>query len=107
MNDIIANDLGGTGPQYVEIKSSDKGVKIQGGSLVPFDKNSHDHKILTSFGGGVYLVGVDFEPGSGYWERSSSVSKEMDSVIANDNPNGNAAVKILPGDFAFKTSGLE
>jgi len=32
--------------------------------LVPFDNNSHDHKILTSFGDDVYLVGVNIEPGT-------------------------------------------
>ncbi|PGK52100.1 hypothetical protein CN918_30375 [Priestia megaterium] len=111
-DDIIANDTGSTGPQYVEIKATDKGVKVQGGTLVPFDKNNHDHKILTSFGDGVYLVGVDIEPGtykatgSGYWERTRSVSKDLDDIIANANPTGNAVVQILPGDFAFKTSGL-
>ena len=47
----------------------------------------------TTFGGdGMYLVGVDIEPGTytsagdGYWERLKSAVGGVDGIIANGNP---------------------
>jgi hypothetical protein len=69
----------------------------------------------TSFGDGVWLIGVDIAPGTyrttlkgGYcmWERLSGLSGTYDDVIAFDSPDGGQAlVTIAPSDVAFSTDG--
>ncbi|MFC3885648.1 SH3 domain-containing protein [Bacillus songklensis] len=112
LDDIIANSIP-SGQEYVEIKSSDRGFKFEGGSFTKFDPRNHNHTIKSAFGDGTYLVGVDIVPGTykgtgdGYWERSSSVSGDMDDIIVNEIPSGTFYVEIEEGDFAFKTSGIK
>jgi hypothetical protein len=68
---------------------------------------------VNQFSDGTYLVGKDIPPGlyktdgSGgcYWERMSSLSGGLDSIIANDNISGPTTVQIAATDAAFKTSG--
>lgn len=64
-------------------------------------------------GDGLFLVGVDIEPGqyrgngggTCYWARLSGTSGDFDEVIANDLPSGPTVVTINPSDEAFETSG--
>ena len=67
----------------------------------------------TTFGGdGMYLVGVDIEPGTysssgdGYSERLKSAVGGVDGIIANGNPEGKATVKISTTDKFFSTTGM-
>jgi hypothetical protein len=65
--------------------------------------------LKTSFADGTWLVGKDIKPGtyrtqaqSGcYWERDRDLSGGLNSIIANDNGNGQAIVKIASTDAAF------
>lgn len=64
---------------------------------------------------GTYLVGEDIQSGTYvgyagegflstcYWERLSSLSGELDAIIANDNSMGQFYVEVLPSDRAFST----
>lgn len=71
-----------------------------------------------SIGPGTYVVGTDIKPGlyktSGpadngigmcYWERSSSLSGDFKSIIANGDPAGPTTVQISASDKGFKTDG--
>ncbi|GES34216.1 hypothetical protein AB0G60_16660 [Streptomyces angustmyceticus] len=73
----------------------------------------------TTVGEGSYLVGEDIAAGmyktagpdaSGsplcYWERAKDSSGEMDSIIANDTPQGPARVTVNKGE-TFKTNGCK
>ncbi len=63
------------------------------------------------FGDGTYRVGTDIQPGlyrsdgtnGCYWERVSDLTGDFESILANDNPRGQAYVEILPTDIAFST----
>jgi hypothetical protein len=63
------------------------------------------------FGDGTYRVGTDIQPGryrsdgtnGCYWERLSDLTGDFESILANDNPRGQAYVEILPTDVAFST----
>lgn len=72
-------------------------------------------ELVTQFGDGQYIVGVDIEPGRykndevssgfGYWARLSGFSGKLDDIIANDNIEGSVIVEISPNDFGFETNG--
>lgn len=63
-------------------------------------------------GSGIYLVGVDIQPGtyrsvdnSGcYWARLSGLGGSLDEIRANANVDGQAVVEIRSNDVAFETS---
>jgi hypothetical protein len=111
LNSIIANG-NPSGPAIVEIKETDKGFESNGsGKWVLIDDKYQPEK-LTEFGDGMYIVGKDIEPGTYktdggviYWARLSNFSGELDSIIANGNPDGSAIVEIAPTDVGFETSG--
>jgi hypothetical protein len=112
---IIANDnVDGQG--LVLIRSGDKVFKTSGCHTwrrVSAKTQKTKSKKTTIPGNGVYLVGADFKPGtyrskanSGcYWERASSADGTFDSIIANDNVDGQAIVTINRTDKVFSTSG--
>ena len=62
-------------------------------------------------GDGTYVVNTDILPGTYrsmdnsecYWERERGLSGSFGDIIANDNINGQAIVKILKSDKGFKT----
>jgi hypothetical protein len=71
-------------------------------------------------GDGSYIVGTDIQPGTYqtkgpassaipncYWERDSSASGDLGSIIANDNTVGSATVTVQSTDKLFKTSGCQ
>lgn len=66
----------------------------------------------TTVGPGTYIVGTEIQPGTYlgvassdatcYWERLSSLSEELDAIIANDHVrDGQFYVDISPSDYAF------
>lgn len=64
-------------------------------------------------GDGVYIVGDDIKPGtyrstdnSGcYWQRSSSLKGDFESIIANGNVDGSAVITIAASDKGFTSTG--
>lgn len=65
---------------------------------------------------GTYIVNVDIQPGiykgeagsdvlnSCYWERLRDLTGNFDAILANDIPTGQFYVRVLPSDFALKTT---
>ena len=118
LNSIIANIML-TGDGYVEIKATDKAVKLQGVRLVPLDLKTLIPNIKKEVDGGIYLVGYDIQPGTykavvidermnmGYVERARNVSMGMGDIIANDIIQGQGYVKVKKTDFAIKVQGAK
>lgn len=115
LDDIIAN-ANPDGPYYMEIKGSDAAVSFGNGGWRLFDDVEKErHEIKKSFSSGIYVVGIDIEPGKYklegdgiYWARLSGVSLELNDIISNGNPTGGSAiVEVSPNDFAFEVSGGE
>ena len=65
-------------------------------------------------------MGTDIQPGTYqtqgpassaipncYWERDSSASGELSSIIANGNTQGSATVTVASTDKLFKTQGCQ
>ncbi|UTR11075.1 hypothetical protein MM300_01710 [Evansella sp. LMS18] len=111
LDDIISNGLP-EGPAYVEIKESDEAFSSQGsGEWILIDDN-YEGELLTEFGDGQYLVGVDIEPGKyrndsasgGYWARLSGFDGELDNIISNDIIEGSVIVEISSSDYGFETT---
>jgi len=68
----------------------------------------------------MYRVGIDIAAGTYrtagpkpggiglcYWERESDLSGGFNSIIANDNPQGQGVVTISASDKGFKTTGCQ
>ena len=118
VDSIIAN-IALTGNGYVEIKETDKAVRIQGAELFPVKLEELQKDIKTEMTDGIYLVGYDLEPGTykveltenamgmGYVERAKSVAMGIEDIIANEALQGNGYVKIEKGDFAVKLQGVK
>ena len=118
MDSLLAND-NVTGTSYVTVKATDKlfkssdcndweavGKKAKGS---PAARMSGD--------GGMFAVGADIAPGtykstgnaddSCYWERTKDAGHGVESILANDNVNGTAVVRISASDAYFKTNGCK
>jgi len=99
LDSIIANIIL-TGDGYVEIKPTDKAVKLQGVEITPIDLKTLKPNLKTEVSGGIYLVGYDIKPGTykvevtdtatkmGYVERAKNVSMGLDDIIANEIVQG-------------------
>jgi hypothetical protein len=109
---IIANERT-SGQAYVQIKETDgwfSTTRMEDWVLV---SGAATGPRATTFGGdGMYLVGVDIEPGTytstgdGYWERLKSAVGGVDGIIVNGNAKGTATVKIAKTDRLFSSSGM-
>lgn len=110
-NAIIANDIG-PGPRLLEILASD--VAIESSSCASWTEVTGP--ITTSrtapITDGVYLVGIDIEPGtwrtdgtasSCYWARLRNLTGD-DDIIANNIGQGPAIMTILASDTAVEMS---
>ncbi|MET9610679.1 hypothetical protein ABZZ17_37305 [Streptomyces sp. NPDC006512] len=119
LDSIIAND-NVTGTSYVTVEATDKIFKSNGcKDWEAVDPKAAGGSPKTEFSGegGMYKVGSDIAPGTYksaglaegsagcYWERSKSADHELDSIIANENPEGPAVVTISAKDAYFKTTG--
>lgn len=73
---------------------------------------AEEAKKSTSFDSGTFIVGTDIQPGtyrnSGtsdcYWARLSGLGGSVYDIIANDNANGQAVVRIAASDAGFTSS---
>lgn len=113
---IIANIVL-TGDGYVEIKSTDAAVKLQGVELTKISLDAVAKDIKTEVSDGIYLVGYDINPGTykvavtesavpiGYVERAKSVAMGFDDIIKNEVLQGPGYVKVEEGDFAIRVQG--
>jgi len=60
---------------------------------------------------GVHLVGSDIQPGvyvrqageQCYWARLSGLTGDLDSIIANENSEGQIYIEVQPSDVALET----
>ena len=110
VNDAIAADAV-KGPAVVTIGPTDKGFRSDGCRTWTSDlKQVTSSK--RSFGEGMYITGVDFEPGtyraSGgdrcYWERLKGFGATFDEVIANGYGKSAGLVTIDASDAGFKSA---
>ncbi len=115
--DIIANDrLSDAASAIVEIEPTDAGFNANencGQWSLTAAPSANGPR--TSFGPGVWIVGVDIAPGlyrsakgSGcYWERLSGFSGTFGDIIANDRLSyaAGAVVEIYPTDAGFNANG--
>lgn len=113
LEDIIANIIL-TGDGYVEIKESDVAVKLQDVEIYAIDYDELEKDIKTEVEDGIYLVGIDIEPGRykvevtdeimemGYVERAKNVSMGLEDIIANEIFQGPGYVEIKEDDFAIR-----
>jgi len=111
---IIAND-NAEGQFYLEVKPTDKALKVDCEIYPLSSEPSNGGTFPTIIEPGTYLVGVDIQPGtykgqagadimnSCYWERLSNVAGDIDGIIANENATGQFYVAISASDFAFNT----
>lgn len=112
LDSILANG-NAVGPIYVQIKKSDGYFSTNNmGDWVLVDADAKGPE-ATEFGEGMYMVGVDIKPGtyktsgSGYWQRLKNAEGTLDSIIANDNAEGNAIVTIKSSDKFFDSNGMD
>ncbi|MFI6440889.1 hypothetical protein [Streptomyces sp. NPDC050759] len=118
MDSLLAND-NVTGTDYVTVKATDKLFKSSDCN----DWEAVDEKAKgspaarVSGDGGMFAVGADITPGtykstgntddSCYWERTKDAGHSVESILANDNVNGTAVVRISASDAYFKTNGCK
>jgi hypothetical protein len=68
--------------------------------------------VATKFGDGTYRIGKDIPAGTYrtrggdecYWARLKSFDGTLNSIIANDNPQGSAIVTIARGERGFHSN---
>lgn len=99
------------GPAIVTILPTDAGFKSQScGTWSPLPPTGSQ---ATSFGDGVYAVGITIAPGtysapgggSCYWEQDSDFTFGGNATLSNDNPSGPVTLTIAAPTEAFKTQG--
>jgi len=117
-SDILANIIL-TGNGYVEIKSTDVAVRLQGVEMTKIDLSTLPKDPESEVSDGIYLVGYDIKPGTykaevtdtttkmGYVQRSKSVAMGMDDIIANQIMQGSGYVEIKDTDFAVRLQGVK
>jgi hypothetical protein len=98
-----------SGQAVVTVLPSDTSFESKGcGTWSPLPANGPKH---TTFGDGIYAVGIDIAPGtystkggnSCYWERVSDFDGSGNDVIANGLQSGPITVTIAAGDKGFVT----
>lgn len=118
LDSILANILL-TGDGYAEIKETDAFVKVTSAILTPFDIAAAVPSFSNEYSDGMYLVGIDIEPGEykvevtdtatkmGYVERLSDASYNFESIISNSLIQNQAYVTIEATDFAIRLQGVK
>ncbi|MDQ0909987.1 hypothetical protein [Streptomyces canus] len=118
MDSLLAND-NVTGTSYVTVKATDKLFKSSDCHAweAVGEKAKGSPAARISGDGGMFAVGADIAPGtykstgntddSCYWERTKDAEHGVESILANDNVNGTAVVRISASDAYFKTTGCK
>jgi hypothetical protein len=114
LDSILANGNGisDTAPLLVTILKTDKGFTTQDCGNWTSDL-SQVTQSKTSFGDGIFIVGVDIAPGTYrtnapdgcYWERMRNFIGDLNSILANNNTKGSTIVEIRAGDSGFESDG--
>lgn len=112
LDEVTANEFT-TIRQLVTIKETDLGFSSQDCGTWTQDLSAITGSPTAPFGDGMYIVGVDIEPGtwrndgsSGcYWARLSGFTHEVDDIIANQYADTQQIVTISPGDAGFESTG--
>lgn len=108
LDSILAND-NSVGQFYIEVVQGDYALKI-GCEIAPMASVAKPAAFLTSLPPGTYLIGRDIEAGTFkgqagsdtcYWARLKNVNGGVDSIIANDNSNGQYFIQVSADDFAL------
>ena len=107
---IIAN-ANAEGLFYVEILPNDKAF-LTDCEVIAISQVDPPSSPFTKLPPGMYLVGRDVMPGLYrgqaprgdwcYWERLSDATGEFQSILANDNAEGQYFVSVAPTDFAIR-----
>ncbi|WP_067843637.1 hypothetical protein [Amphibacillus sediminis] len=114
LDDIIANGNPMSDSHVVEIVEGDVAFESSGSGEWFLIDDNYNPEPATEFEDGIFIVGVDIEPGRyrsegselfGYWARLSGFSGQLDDVIANDTPDGSTIVEISESDIGFQSSG--
>jgi hypothetical protein len=118
MDSLLAND-NVTGTSYVTVRATDKLFKSGDcNDWEAVDEKAKGSPATRMSGdGGMFAVGSDIAPGtykstgntddSCYWERTKDAGHAVESILANDNVNGTAVVRISASDAYFKTNGCK
>lgn len=102
---IIANGSS-NGRFYVEVLSTDFAFETQC-VLIPYDQVSAPDIPSTSVSSGMHIVGRDIATGiyigdgKCYWEKLADFKGDFDSIIANDNTDGQFYVELFASDLAI------
>jgi hypothetical protein len=114
LDSILANN-NASGQFYIEVLESDSALKTDCQltylSSLPEPVTEFPQNIKP----GIYLVGIEIQPGkykgqagtditeSCYWERLKDLKGSLNSILANDNAQGQYYVQVSPNDFALNT----
>lgn len=112
-DEIIANGNPMSASHVVEIIESDTAFETSGSGGWFLVDDSYQPELATEFEDGIYIVGVDIEPGRyrseggsmGYWARLSGFTGGFDDIIANGNPDGSTIIEISESDSGFESNG--
>lgn len=115
LDSILAND-NSIGQFYTQVKDTDKALETACRLTLLDPLPGPPAEFPQSLLPGTYLVDIDISPGtyrgqagddimqSCYWARLKDVAGDLDSILANDNANGQYYVEVKPGDFALSTA---
>ena len=113
-DEIIAND-NAIGQFYIEVLEGD-GYLETSCEIIPIAEWPGPPTHIANPMPGTYIVGRDIAAGtyqgkagegvldSCYWARLSRLTGDFESLIANDNAQGQFYVKVLQSDYALTTS---
>ena len=114
-DDIITNGSLTSGPVYIDILETDVAFSFKGNNTLYIVDSNYRGNLKTTFGDGMYIVGIDIEPGRyrsnvgvQYWARLKGFSGDFGELIANDAMvEGTAYVEIKQSDVGFETKGAQ
>jgi hypothetical protein len=110
---ILANEIA-IGQFYVEVKPTDYAFETRC-QIVRFEPPTSVDTFATQLDPGMYLVGVDIQPGtyrgdagediseSCYWARLKEVTGTLDAILANEIATGLFYVEVRATDYALET----
>jgi len=108
--DGIISNGSSDGQFYVRVKDTDKAINTDCDLSLVDLSIGHVGEFPQKIEPGLYLIGVDIEPGTYkgetegcYWERLKDVDGGFGSIISNGNSDGQFYVKVGESDFALST----
>ncbi len=114
LDEILANG-NSIGPFYIEVLGSDVALETACSLTRLPTLPGPPATFPSTVRPGMYLVGIDIAPGryrgvagegifeSCYWARLGSARGDLDSILANDNANGQFYIEVPGSDYALQT----